>query len=237
MSGPSSANPLSANPLSADLGHTRLDLDRTRRIGLPEAVYAAGKSPDQCVEIIARLLEEHDGPIVVTRTTAEHREALTSLAPGSVWSDTLTWRHAPVLPAGPVVVVSGGTSDQPVVDEAVGTLTALGASTRVVRDVGVAGLHRLMNSLDQLEGASVVLAVAGMEGSLPTVLAGLIAPPIIAVPTSTGYGSSFEGITALLSALSSCAPGLTVVGIDNGYGAACAAMRILHAATPTSGAT
>jgi hypothetical protein len=128
----------------------------------------------------------------------------------------------------PVVIVSGGTSDQSVVDEAQVTLQALGAPTKVVQDVGVAGLHRLLDSLDGISEASVVIVVAGMEGSLSTVLTGLVPNPIIAVPTSVGYGSSLEGITAMLSAMASCAPGMSVVGIDNGYGAACAAMRILN---------
>ncbi len=123
--------------------------------------------------------------------------------------------------------MSGGTSDRPVLDECVGTLTALGAEVRTVVDVGVAGLHRLLDSLDQLTDSRVVVALAGMEASLPTVLGGLIHQPIVAVPTSTGYGSSLEGVTALLSLLASCAPGVSVVGIDNGYGAACAALRIL----------
>lgn len=220
----------------ADLGHTRLDLDRRRRTGLPEAIYAAGKTPQHCVDIVGRLLETNPGeaghdPIIVTRTTEEQRAAMAHLRPTRTWSDTLTWRHAAPMSCAPVVIVSGGTSDAPVVDEADATLTALGAPTRVVRDVGVAGLHRLLGSLDQIVDGVAVIAVAGMEGALPTVLAGLIPNPLIAVPTSVGYGTSFEGVTALLSALTSCAPGVSVVGIDNGYGAACAALRILLAAT------
>jgi len=164
---------------------------------------------------------------VVTRTTPEHRAALAAIEPDGVWSNTLTWRHAPAEPSRRVAVLSGGTSDQPVLDECVGTLTALGAEVSVVRDVGVAGLHRLLGSLDELADARVVVALAGMEASLPTVLGGLVPQPIVAVPTSTGYGASLEGVTALLSLMSSCAPGISVVGIDNGYGAACAALRIL----------
>lgn len=217
-----------AAPPATDLGHTRPDLDRMRRTGLPEAVYAAGKTPEQCAEIVAHLLEAGDHPVVVTRTTADHRDALAPLRPEGVWAGTLTWRHAEPRTVDPVVVVSGGTSDAPVVEECLGTLAALGAPTRSVRDVGVAGLHRLLDSLDHLRDASVVVAVAGMEASLPTVLAGLIPQPIVAVPTSTGYGTSFEGVTALLSLMSSCAPGVAVVGIDNGYGAACAALRMLR---------
>lgn len=211
----------------ARLGHTRPDLDRTRRVGMPEAVYAQGKEPAECAEIVAHLLRASDDPVIVTRTTEAHREVLLPLGPEGVWSATLTWRHAPVRPVGQVAIVSGGTSDRPVVDECAGTLVAQGIEVRTVHDVGVAGLHRLLDSLDELRAAEVVVAVAGMEASLPTVLGGLVPQPIVAVPTSTGYGTSFEGATALLSLMSSCAPGIAVVGIDNGYGAAGVAARIL----------
>ncbi|UDY37719.1 nickel pincer cofactor biosynthesis protein LarB [Dermatobacter hominis] len=236
--GPSRAEP--SGPAVAGLGHTRPDLDRVRRTGLPEAVYAAGKTPQQCAEVVAAMLLDGTDPLVVTRTSAEHRAAIAALAPAvpvpsGEWSDTLTWRHAPVDHDRRVAVISGGTSDQPVLDECVGTLTALGADVHVVRDVGVAGLHRLLGSLDELADARVVVALAGMEASLPTVLGGLVPQPIVAVPTSTGYGASLEGVTALLSLLSSCAPGVTVVGIDNGYGAACAALRILGGDPGASG--
>ena len=221
------------------LRHTRPDLDRVRRTGLPEAVYAAGKTPVQVVEVVAAMLRDATDPVIVTRTDAGHRDAIDASVrggelpePDGRWSDTLTWRHlgaaaADGLGSRRVAVVSGGTSDRPVLDECVGTLTALGAEVHTVVDVGVAGLHRLLDSLDQLTDARVVVALAGMEASLPTVLGGLIRQPIVAVPTSTGYGSSLEGVTALLSLLASCAPGVSVVGIDNGYGAACAALRIL----------
>lgn len=214
----------------ADLGHTRLDLDRHGRLGMPEAVFAAGKSPAQCVEIVGELLERSDAPVIVTRCADPHRQALEQLRPEGIWSDTLTWRHAPSRPRH-VTVVSGGTSDGPVLDECVGTLTAMGVRTTVVRDVGVAGLHRLLSSLDRIDGADAVVTIAGMEAALPTVLAGLVAAPIVAVPTSVGYGTTFEGLTALLSMMSSCAPGVSVVGIDNGYGAACAALRVVGPAT------
>lgn len=213
-------------PLVADLGHTRLDLDRTRRVGLPEAVFAAGKTPSQCVEIVERLLVDSDAPVIVTRCEDRHLDALSALSPEGTWSSTLTWRHAATYLA-PVAVVSGGTSDQPVLDECVGTLTASGAEVRVVRDVGVAGLHRLLGALGELAEVGVIVTIAGMEAALPTVLAGLVREPIVAVPTSVGYGTTFEGLTALLSTMSSCAPGVSVVGIDNGYGAACAALRIV----------
>ena len=220
--------PVEPSPLVADLGHTRLDLDRTRRVGLPEAVFAAGKTPGQCVEIVERLLVDSDAPVIVTRCEQPHLDALSAMSPHGTWSSTLTWRHTSTH-LGPVAVVSGGTSDQPVLDECVGTLTASGAEVRVVRDVGVAGLHRLLGSLDELVGVGAIVTIAGMEAALPTVLAGLVAAPIIAVPTSVGYGTTFEGLTALLSTMSSCAPGVAVVGIDNGYGAACAALRIVGA--------
>lgn len=214
----------------ADLGHTRLDLGRPLRTGLPEAVYAAGKTPLQCVEIVQRLLDDSDHPVIVTRCDESHLDALAPLQPTGTWHSTLTWRHAPAT-QGTVAVVSGGTSDEPVAVECLGTLTAMGAQVDVVRDVGVAGLQRLLGALDEVRDADVVVAVAGMEAALPTVLAGLVAAPIVAVPTSVGYGTTFDGLTALLSMLSSCAPGIAVVGIDNGYGAACAALRILGAAT------
>jgi len=221
-------------PTAPTLGHTLPDLDRMQRIGIPEAVYAAGKTPAQVIDIVIATLLDGTDPLVVTRTGPDHRAAVSAAVangqipePDGEWSNTLTWRHAATRTDWTVAVVSGGTSDQPVLDECAGTLTALGADVQVVRDVGVAGLHRLLGSLDQLTDARAVVALAGMEASLPTVLGGLIPQPIVAVPTSTGYGASLEGITALLSLMSSCAPGVSVVGIDNGYGAACATLRIL----------
>ena len=212
----------------ADLGHSRVDLSRSARLGMPEAVFAAGKQPAQCAEIVERMLEESDDPVIVTRCGPPHHDALSALSPERTWSDTLTWRHAPSRQAT-VAIVSGGTSDQPVLDECAGTLCAMGVTARVVRDVGVAGLHRLLGALDELDEAQVIVTIAGMEAALPTVLAGLVPTPIVSVPTSVGYGNTFDGLTALLSMMSSCAPGISVVGIDNGYGAACATLRILGA--------
>ncbi len=216
-------------PAIAHLGHSRLDTGRALRTGMPEAVFAAGKTPEQCVQIVARLLSEGDEPVIVTRCDDSHAAALASLAPDDVVGATLTWRHRDPVDAAGVAIVSGGTSDQWVVDEVAAVLTAYGVAVTRIPDVGVAGLHRLTAALDEIAAHEVVVAVAGMEAALPTVLAGLVASPIIAVPTSVGYGTTFEGLTALLSMLSSCAPGITVVGIDNGYGAACAAHRILGA--------
>jgi NCAIR mutase (PurE)-related protein len=219
--------PAGPSPI-ADLGHSRLDLDRRSRTGMPEVVFAAGKTPSQCHEIVVRMLADTDDPVIVTRCDPEHHDALSVLDPHGTWSSTLTWRHSPAK-VGTIAVVSGGTSDEPVVHECVGTLTAMGAEVRVIRDVGVAGLHRLLGVLDEFDDVDVVVTVAGMEAALPTVLAGLIPVPIVSVPTSVGYGTMFEGLTALLSMLSSCAPGISVVGIDNGFGAACAALRIVGA--------
>lgn len=214
--------------LPPSMTHTRLDLDRARRTGLPEAVYAEGKSVAECVEIVGYLLDTpDDDPVIATRCTDEQLAALGELSPEGRWSRTLTWRHRPPMGTAPVALVSGGTSDAPVLEECLGTLTATGVPTKVVRDVGVAGLHRLLGSLDELTDASAIITFAGMEAALPTVLAGLVAAPIVAVPTSVGYGTTFEGMTALLSLLSSCAPGISVVGIDNGFGAAAAAHRIV----------
>lgn len=208
-------------------GESRIDVGRNGRIGIPEAIYAQGKTTEQCLDIVRTLLHEPSDPVIVTRANAEQIEALSSLDPTLVRAGTLTWRHAALREVAPVAIISGGTSDQPVVDECQTTLTAMGIPVETRRDVGVAGVHRLMEVLPSIGDPSVVIAVAGMEASLPTVLGGLVAAPLIGVPTSAGYGSSFEGVTALLSMLASCAPGITVVGIDNGYGAACAAARIL----------
>ncbi len=204
----------------------RLDHDRSARIDLPEAIYCAGKTTEQCVSIVMELLNNGVGDaIVTTRATVDQQRALAELAPDLHHEGTMVWR--PRANTGRrIATVSAGTSDLDVAEECRLTLAALGHTTIPLTDVGVAGLHRLTAALDDLTPAEVIVAFAGMEGALPTVLAGLVAQPIIAVPTSVGYGTSFEGATALLSMMSSCAPGIAVVGIDNGYGAACAAHRI-----------
>jgi NCAIR mutase (PurE)-related protein len=207
-------------------GFARLDLDRTRRIDLPEAIYCQGKTTEQVVAIARRFLEEGRDALVATRVTPEQAAEVDMLQPDGIGRTTRSWRHRATT-GRTVAVVSAGTSDLAVADECSLTLRALGHDACPINDVGVAGLHRLTGVLPQLERVDVVVAIAGMEGALPTVLAGLIQQPIIAVPTSVGYGSSLEGVTALLSMLASCAPGISVVGIDNGYGAACAAHRIL----------
>lgn len=204
----------------------RLDLDRTRRINLPEAVYCGGKSTADCVSIVSDMLEANVDAVVATRITAAQYDALAALKPQIASDSTMMWRPRPAT-GFVVALAAAGTSDLPVASEAKLTLESLGHGTISISDVGVAGLHRLHDALGEFEEADVVISFAGMEGALPTVLAGLIPQPIIAVPTSVGYGSSFEGITALVGSLASCAPGIVSVGIDNGYGAACAAHRIL----------
>ncbi len=204
----------------------RLDLDRSRRIDLPEAIYAAGKTADQVDAITRRLLTDSTDAVIVTRLTTDQATRLDDHEPSARGHAIRTWRHRPST-GFDIAVVSAGTSDLPVADECRLTLQALGHGARAITDVGVAGLHRLTTALPDIETADLVVAIAGMEGALPTVLAGLIRQPIIAVPTSVGYGAALDGITALLSMMASCAPGIAVVGIDNGYGAACAAHRIL----------
>jgi NCAIR mutase (PurE)-related protein len=208
-------------------GYARLDLDRTDRTGLPEAVYCQGKTTEQVVAIVERLLAESGDAVIATRATVEQVAALDALGPVASGAGIRSWRHRE--PTGRrVVVVAAGTSDLAVADECRLTLAALGHEARAVTDVGVAGLHRLTAALPEIGEGELIVAVAGMEGALPTVLAGLVRQPIIAVPTSAGYGTSLEGVTALLGMLATCSPGITVVGIDNGFGAAYAAHRMLE---------
>ena len=212
----------------ADLGFARVDHHRQLRQGLPEAVYAPGKSPEQCAAIVAELLAEDDlGPVLLTRADETQAAAATGRNPGAVTTGaTLTWRPRPPRP-GRVLLVTAGTADLPVADECRSTLTALGLRPELVADVGVAGVHRLLATADELQDADAVVVVAGMEGALATLVGGITPAPVVAVPTSVGYGAALEGVTALLAMLSSCAAGVVVVGIDNGFGAACAVARLL----------
>lgn len=209
-----------------------LDPGREDRTGIPEVVYAPGKTPVQVVKALSGLLVETTGPVFATRCEPGHFAAIVEAFPEAELDEVAriaVARGAPVDPGlGTVVVITAGTSDLPVGREATTTLSALGAKTDLLADRGVAGLHRTLEATGALRGAAVVIVVAGMEGALPSVVGGLTPAPIVAVPTSTGYGSSFEGITALLAMLSSCSPGIGVVGIDNGFGAAVLAMRILR---------
>ena len=217
----------------ADLGWARLDLDRAGRTGDPEVVYGSGKTPDQVAAILLRLAEAHpDRAVLATRLSPEARAVVGERVPGVVLDEVAGCATLGPLPepAGTVVVVSAGTSDGPVAAEAALTARVHGAGVQVVQDVGVAGLHRLLAVRPQLEGADCLVVAAGMEGALPSVVGGLVGVPMIAVPTSVGYGASLGGLAALLAMLNSCAPGGTVVNTDNGYGAGVAAARIARRA-------
>ncbi len=211
-----------------DLGFARVDHHRALRQGMPEAVYAPGKTPEQCASIVAELLaEEGGGPVLLTRADDIQADAATTRNPGAVRTGTtLAWRAQLERP-GRVLVVTAGTADLPVATECHATLTAFGFRPLLVADVGVAGVHRLLATADELAAADAVVVVAGMEGALASLVGGMTSAPVVAVPTSVGYGAALEGVTALLAMLSSCAAGVTVVGIDNGYGAACAVCRLL----------
>lgn len=212
----------------ADLGFARVDHHRALRQGLPESVYGPGKTPEHCAEIVAELLGEPGGPVLLTRADDAQAAAAIARNPGAVRTGrTLAWRVQPPKP-GRVVVLTAGTADLPVAEECVATLAAFGVTPVLVADVGVAGVHRLLMTADELAEADVVIVVAGMEGALASLVGGMAAAAIVAVPTSVGYGAALEGVTALLAMLASCAAGITVVGIDNGYGAACATLRILR---------
>jgi hypothetical protein len=220
----------------ADLGFARVDNHRDLRLGLPEAVYGPGKTPEHCAAVVEELLSGTDGPVLLTRATDPQVKAASAAGvaagagPGTLSHEghlaTLVFRPAAGR-SGRVVVVTAGTADLPVATECVTVLGALGFAPALLVDCGVAGLHRLLAELDTLAAADAVVVIAGMEGALASVIGGLTPAPVVAVPTSTGYGAALEGVTALLSMLSACSSGITVVGIDNGYGAACAVARLL----------
>jgi NCAIR mutase (PurE)-related protein len=225
------ADALTISPLE-DLGFATIDHHRAVRHGFPEVILAAGKTTEQVVEIAHRIAAREDG-FLVTRANGEVRSAVAARIPCVELNDL--GRTAYLAPdkevpqgTGTVLVVTAGTSDLPVAEEAAVTLHALGNCVERLTDVGVAGIHRLLSRGDVLTRASVVIVVAGMEGALPSVVGGIVRVPVIAVPTSVGYGASFGGIAALLGMLNSCAAGVTVVNIDNGFGAAYAASRITH---------
>jgi NCAIR mutase (PurE)-related protein len=215
----------------ADLGFARVDHHRDLRSGMAEAVYSPGKTPEQCAAIVDELLSaEAGGPVLLTRADEDQVKATLARRPEGVvrpgQPHTVWWRGAERREER-VALVTAGTSDLPVAEEAAATLEALGVPPVRITDAGVAGLHRLLASVDEVQAADVVVVVAGMEGALASVIGGLTPAPVVAVPTSTGYGAALEGVTALLSMLSSCAAGVTVVGIDNGFGAAAAVARLL----------
>lgn len=214
----------------AEAGQVLADTHRVIRQGFPEAVYAEGKTLTQTSDALTALVAAH-GCALATRVTPDMAALLLQRFPtGSYDGVSRLYRIGQMdgsFKSAPVAVVCAGTSDLPVAEEAAQTLEFAGAKVNRITDVGVAGLHRLLARLDDLRSASLVIAIAGMEGALPSVLGGLVAVPVIAVPTSVGYGANLGGISALLSMLNSCASGLTVVNIDNGFGAAMAAIRIL----------
>jgi pyridinium-3,5-biscarboxylic acid mononucleotide synthase len=216
-------------PIEPVNGFAQVDHHRALRQGMPEFVYAAGKSPDQVAEILATIAER-TGAALASRATEAHHEAVKSRLPQAVYHPVarlITIHHMPASDDGRILVVAAGTSDLPVAEEAVEVLRFLGDATQTLYDVGVAGIHRLLAHTQTLSAADVVIVVAGMEGALPTVVGGLVDAPVVAVPTSVGYGASLGGFAALLGMLNSCATGLTVVNIDNGLGAAAAAHRLL----------
>jgi pyridinium-3,5-biscarboxylic acid mononucleotide synthase len=220
----------------ADLGFARIDHHRGLRQSLPEAVFGPGKSVEQCTEIVVELLREPGGPVLLTRADDAQVAAATSASaeaghgPGVATRcgghNTVVWRPAARRRAR-VVVVTAGTADTPVADECRAVLCGLGFDPVMLTDCGVAGVHRLLASLDDLTEADAIVVVAGMEGALASLVGGVTGAPVVAVPTSTGYGAGLQGVTALLAMLASCAAGIAVVGIDNGFGAACAVARML----------
>ncbi|MGH8980845.1 MAG: nickel pincer cofactor biosynthesis protein LarB [Acidimicrobiales bacterium] len=221
----------------ADLGFAKVDHHRALRQGLPEAVYGPGKSPAHCARIVVELLDASGGPVVLTRSdpaqSAAARDAATAAGHSAAvvtptgGHETLVWRPADRRP-GRVLVLTAGTADLFVAAECHAVLEAFGFAPDLLADCGVAGVHRLLASADELAEADVVVVVAGMEGALASLVGGITPAPVVAVPTSVGYGASLEGVTALLAMLASCAAGITVVGIDNGFGAACAVARMLR---------
>jgi hypothetical protein len=214
-----------------DLGFAKLDIHREERTGFPEVVYGEGKTPDQLVSIIGSL-RERNTRVLATRVAESKAKVVLDQFPDLRYNrtaNTLFWKsqtEPDQLYDGYIAVVCAGTSDLPVAEEAAMTARAFGCRVECIEDVGVAGLHRLLNRLSIIRGASAVVAVAGMEGALTSVLAGLIANPIVAVPTSVGYGANFQGVAPLLSMLNSCAPGVSVVNIDNGFGAGYYAVQL-----------
>jgi NCAIR mutase (PurE)-related protein len=213
----------------ADLGDALVDHHRTLRQGAPEAVYGPGKTAEQCVRIVGELLEHGTGPVLLTRA-GEHQVKAVLAAHGDAeqLGGCVLWRRPPVRADRRVLVATAGTADVPVADEAAITLAAHALPAQRLHDIGVAGLHRLLAHVDRVTSADAVIVVAGMEGALASVIGGLTSRPVVAVPTSVGYGAGLDGVTALLAMHASCASGVTVVGIDNGFGAATAVARMLR---------
>lgn len=220
---------------TADLGFARVDVDRARRTGDPEVVYGEGKTPEQVVEILTTLHERHpDRAVLATRLSPDAQALVAERLPDAVVDRVARAATIGPLPTtqGVVAVIAAGTSDAPVAAEAALTARVHGSEVRRIDDVGVAGLHRLLETRDRFADADCLVVVAGMEGALPSVVGGLTGVPLVAVPTSVGYGAAFGGLAALLGMLNSCAPGVVVVNIDNGYGAGVFAARVARNARP-----
>jgi pyridinium-3,5-biscarboxylic acid mononucleotide synthase len=214
-----------------DLGFAKVDHHRALRTGMPEAIFAEGKTEAQVAAIFARMAEA-GGNVLATRTTRAVYEAVVKATPGAEFHGTaraITLRQTePPAGQGTVAVVCAGTSDLPVAEEAAVTARLMGNTVALIADVGVAGIHRLLAQKSTLAEARVLIVCAGMEGALPTVVGGLVHAPVLAVPTSVGYGASLGGVAAMLGMLNTCAPNVCVVNIDNGFGAACIASLINH---------
>ena len=214
-----------------DLGFARVDHHRSLRQGFPEVILGLGKTPPQIAAIAAQIVAR-GSTLLVTRATEAAYEAVRAKVPSATYhadAGLITLRQQDVTPGhGTIIVAAAGTSDLPVAEEAARTAELMGNDVSRLYDVGVAGLHRLLGERERLNAARVIIVVAGMEGALPSVVAGLVSAPVIAVPTSIGYGASFGGIAALLGMLNSCASGVSVVNIDNGFGAASIASLINH---------
>jgi pyridinium-3,5-biscarboxylic acid mononucleotide synthase len=214
-----------------DLGWARPDTARESRLGLPEVVYGPGKTAAEIAVVVTVLLAANEGPVLATRVEPATAAGVLAAVPGGCYADAarlLVWRAG--RPLGfDLAVVSAGTSDGPVAAEAAAVAEAVGLTVTRITDVGVAGLHRLLAERDRLAAADAVVCVAGMEGALPSVVGGLVGTPVVAVPTSVGYGASFGGLSALLGMLNSCAPGVVVCNIDNGFGAGVFAARVARA--------
>jgi pyridinium-3,5-biscarboxylic acid mononucleotide synthase len=212
-----------------DLGFANVDTHRALRKGFPEVVFGAGKTPEQVLKIASKLVEREER-VLVTRITAQHARLLKKKFKRAVHHELARCVTIDKAPAekrcGTIVVACAGTSDLPIAEEAAVTAEIMGNHVERISDIGIAGVHRLFGRLETIQSANVVIVVAGMEGALPSVVAGLVAKPVIAVPTSIGYGASFGGLAALLGMLNSCSSGVTVVNIDNGFGAGYAASQI-----------
>ena len=220
-----------------NLGFARVDLDRLRRRGLAEVIFCPGKTADQIVHIISALVAGGQN-VLATRATSEQYAVVRQAHAQAVYHElpkAITLQVAePCQPVGQVAIVCAGTSDIPVAEEAALTAEVMGARVERIYDVGVAGLHRVLNHVETLQRARAIVVVAGMEGALPSVVGGLVDRQIVAVPTSIGYGVNFKGLAALLAMLNSCAPGITVVNIDNGFGAGVAAALINRVGEPAA---